>query len=69
MTEKNREDRSPEAPPTPGAPAAKGGELEGRDLDRVSGGGYYPNFQGGVRVASGDVTGDGNPDLVVRTKD
>jgi|GEM_PF-3762936 len=39
-------------------------ELNEAELDQVQGAGFQPNFSGGVRVASGDVNGDGGASLI-----
>jgi hypothetical protein len=50
------------------APEKNATEIDETALDGVAAGGltftYYPGFTGGVRVASGDVTGDGTLDLI-----
>jgi hypothetical protein len=50
----------------------RGERREARDLAVKSGkneavkGGFYPAFTGGVRVATGDITGDGKATIVAR---
>ena len=39
-------------------------ELNEAELDHVSGGAFQPNFTGGVRVATGDINGEGTPDII-----
>ena len=40
-------------------------ELTSEQLDQAAGGAYPAAFTGGVRVAAGDVNGDGIADVIV----